>query len=420
MLKTPLVMIEDDEALVKACRSLASEPVLGVDTESDSMHHYQEKVCLIQISDREQDYIIDPLALSDISPLGTILSDPKIVKVLHGADYDVVCMQRDFGFTFANLFDTMISAQLLDLPKVGLADLCARYFGAQMDKKYQRHDWALRPLLPEHLEYARGDTHYLLALREILLHKLTSLERLDVADEEFRVIEAREWSGRSFDPEGWVRMKRISGLDEQARFALRHLWRYRDSRAKESDRPPYKVIPEHVLVLLAQSRPEDLGSLGRHVRLKSTMIRRHGEHLLAAIQTGKVDRDPLPSPKPKKRIGPRAPYRGREVDRLLGELKRWRTQVISEREVPAALVASNAQLKNLASWRPQSLDALGEVPEIRDWQAARYGEEWLEFIQGFEGGMNESRGQSDGKTANRRRRRRRRRKPEGGSGEESP
>ncbi len=413
MLDTPLVMIEDDEALVEACRSFASEPVLGVDTESDSMHHYREKVCLIQVSDREQDYIIDPLAVSDMSPLGTVLANPDIIKVLHGADYDVVCMQRDFDFSVVNLFDTMISAQLLDLPKVGLADLCGRYFGAQLDKKYQRHDWAARPLLPEHLEYARGDTHYLLALREILHHKLESLERLDVAAEEFKVIEAREWSGRAFNPDGWIRMKRISGLDEPSRLALRHLWRYRDGRAREADRPPYKVIPEQVLVLLAQRRPASEEDLGRHVRLKSTMIRRHGEHLLAAIAAAKSDQDPLPRPQPKNKPGPKAPHRGREVDRLLTELKQWRTRVIQERGVPVALVASNAQLKNLAAWRPATPEALAQVPEVRGWQAARYGDEWLDFIAAFEARLVDKRSSQDPAPSSRRRRRRRRRKPSG-------
>jgi ribonuclease D len=335
------------------------------------------------------------------------LANPEIVKVLHGADYDVVCMQRDFAFTVVNLFDTMITAQLLDMPKVGLADLCARFFAAEMDKKYQRHDWAKRPLLPEHLEYARGDTHYLLALREILHRKLVSLDRLDVAQEEYKVIEARQWSGRSFDPDGWVRMKRITGLDDPARLALRHLWRYREERAKEFDRPPYKVIPEQVLILLAQRRPRTDDDLGRHVRLRSTMIRRHGVHLLAAILAADKDSDPLPSPKPRSRPVPKAPYRGREVDRLLSEFKDWRRLVVDDRGVPVALVASNAQLKNLAAWRPRTLEALGEVPEVRHWQIKRYGEEWLAFIGRFEEMLGQRSSAAETRSPPRRRRRRR-------------
>ena len=103
----------------------------------------------------------------DTVTLAPIFANPDIVKVLHGADYDVVCLRRDFGFVFKNLFDTMISSQMVGLERVGLADLIDRFFGHKIDKQYQRHDWAKRPLLPEHVEYARGDTHFLLALREI-------------------------------------------------------------------------------------------------------------------------------------------------------------------------------------------------------------------------------------------------------------
>jgi ribonuclease D len=347
------------------------------------------------------------------------MANRGIVKIMHGADYDVVCMQRDFGFEVFNLFDTMISAQLLNLPKVGLADLCGTYFGAQMDKKYQRHDWAERPLLPEHVDYARGDTHYLLALREILHRKLDKLDRLDIAAEEFKVIQAREWSGRAFDDDGWVRMKRIAGLDDKSRMALRHLWRYRDGKARSADRPPYKIIPEPVLVLLAQHRPKTEEDMGRHVRSRSTMVRRHGEHLLAAILAAEVDEIPLPPPQPKTkaRVGPKAPHRGREVDRLLADFKRWRTDVVQNRGVPVALVASNAQLKNLAAFRPATPEALAQVPEVRTWQIARYGEEWLEFIAEFVSTLSSGqRLQPEPRTSGRRRRRRRRRSGEDEAG----
>ena len=145
--KTPLIIIEDDAALVAAAERLAGAPVIGVDTEADSFHAFKEKVCLVQLSDLENDYIVDPLKVSDMSPLAPIMADPNTVKVLHGADYDIVSLKRDFGYQFDNVFDTMISAQFLGFDKVGLADLIKRFFGHTIDKQYQRHDWAKRPLL---------------------------------------------------------------------------------------------------------------------------------------------------------------------------------------------------------------------------------------------------------------------------------
>ena len=169
--------------------------------------------------------------------------------------------------------------------------------------------------------------------------------------------------------------------------------------------------------MLAERRPKTEDDLGRHVRLRSTMIRRHGEHLLAAIQAAKTDTDPLPkAPHPKKDPGPRAPYRGREVDRMLADLKRWRTEVVDVRGVPVALVASNNQLKNLAAWRPKTLEALAAVPEVRNWQIARYGEEWLAFIARFEAGLPQRSASDDAPKAAKSRRRRRRRR----SGDDAP
>ena len=181
---TPLIMVEDQQTLVEVARSLLDQPAISVDTEADSLHHYQEKVCLIQISDHTRDIIVDPLQVPDLSPLAEVFSNPAMVKIFHGADYDVVSLKRDHGFETRNIFDTMLACQFLGFPRIGLADLINRFFGIEIDKRYQRHDWAQRPLMPEHLDYARGDTHWLLALREILTYKLEKVGRLEHVLEE--------------------------------------------------------------------------------------------------------------------------------------------------------------------------------------------------------------------------------------------
>ena len=187
---TPLVHVTDPEALADVANTLAEARVIGVDTESDSFYSYQERVCLIQLSDAHADYIIDPLAVEDLSALAPIMANPDIVKVLHGADYDIVCLRRDFSFAFVNVFDTLIASQLLGFERIGLADLIGRFFGHEIDKQYQRHDWSRRPLLPEHIEYARGDTHFLLALREIMERKLTHAGRSRHMEEECALVAA--------------------------------------------------------------------------------------------------------------------------------------------------------------------------------------------------------------------------------------
>ncbi|MEQ1567749.1 MAG: HRDC domain-containing protein [Myxococcota bacterium] len=378
-------MVEDEPGLRSMIEALSRATVIGLDTESDSSYSYQEKVCLIQISDLHTDYIVDPLKVRDLSPLAPILADREITKVLHGADYDIVCLKRDFGFEIRGLFDTLIAAQLLGAERIGLADLIGRYFGVDMDKQYQRHNWALRPLEPEHIEYARGDTHYLLALREILKRDLRGIRRARHFTEECRLLERRKWQGRGFDPDGWVDMKRMNELDPTARRVLRRLYGYRDRQAKKMDRPAYKVIPDDILIEVAKAQPETEAELDRLFSSRSALRRRHGRSLLEMVEQGVSDTQPLPdssrkkekaAEKPRSRL--RTRLRGRAAERVLADLKQWRTEVLArDPKLNPYSVASNATLKWIAAIRPMSLDELLLVPEVRRWQVRDFGEELL-------------------------------------------
>lgn len=381
--ETPLVMIESAAALRELVATLSRASVIGVDTESDSSYAYQEKVCLVQVSDMHTDYVIDPLAVGDMSALGPVLADKSIVKVLHGGDYDVVCLKRDFGFEIRGLFDTLIAAQLTGLERIGLADLIGRFFGIDIDKVYQRHNWALRPLRPEHVEYARGDTHYLLALREILLRELRRVGRVRHFHEECRLLERREWHGRGFDPDAWVDMKRANELDETGLRVLRRLYLYRDRQARRMDRPAYKVIPDDVLVEVAAARPANERALDALFSPRSALRRRHGRALLDVVGEGIDDDEPLPKTsrrvereRPNTRL--RTRLKGRQAERVLADLKRWRTEVLErDPSLNPYSVASNATLKWIAAMRPRSLEELALVPEVRRWQVREFGEELL-------------------------------------------
>ena len=418
---SPLVMVEDADALAKMCERLKARSVIGVDTESDSMHHFQEKVCLIQISDVDTDYIVDPLSVKDLSPLGEIINDPKVLKVLHGADYDIVSLKRDYGFTFRNLFDTMIAAQFLGFVKFGLADLVRDTFGVFMDKKFQTHDWASRPLLGEHLEYARGDTHFLIALHELMRAKLDRKGRLKMVEEECRILAEREWRSRAADTESWTRVKGANRLNASGQRVLRALCNLRDMRAKEMDRPPYKVFPDQILLRLAELQPTDFDTVASLVKPRSPLMRRHGEDMLAAVQEGLNDESSLPEPRSNKprKAGPPTRYGMRETERLMLRLKDWRAAVKKRTKVPMIMVASNNQLKALAGWRPHTTEELFQVEDLREWQIKLYGPELLELVRVFEASLEPapraaSASAGGGGEASGRRKRRRRRGPKGG------
>lgn len=383
----PLLVVDDDRGLRALADRLLEARVVAVDTESDSMHHYRERVCLLQFTDRHGDAIVDPLAIDDLSPLGPVFSSPDIVKVLHGADYDIVCLKRDFGFHASNVFDTLVAAQFLGLDRLGLADLIRRWFGHEVDKTLQRHDWSERPLLPDHLDYARGDTHFLPALREILLRHLHRVGRVDHVDEECAVVAAREWQGRTFDPDGWVRIKGARELDEPGQRILRRLWVYRDGAARDLDRPPFKVIGEPVLLDIARARPSSREALERMFPKGRGMLRRHAPSLVQAVREGLADTSPLVI---RKRSEPAdetevegfpARLHGRQADAATEALKLWRNSLVaSSRAHTPFSVASNADLRAVARARPTTLDELAAVPGLRRWQVRDHGEALLAVL----------------------------------------
>jgi ribonuclease D len=380
--ETPLVMVEDNEALVAAVEAMRGAPVIGVDTEADSFHSYQEKVCLVQLSDLKTDYIVDPLQVSDMSPLGPIMADPNTVKVLHGADYDIVSLRRDFGYKFDNVFDTMISAQFLGFDGVGLADLIRRFFGHKIDKKYQRHDWSRRPLLPEHLDYARGDTHWLPALRELLELFLRRDGRLEAVREECELVQEREWQGRVGSDADFLRVKGSRLLEPADLKVFRCLWEYRDGKARAADRPAFKLLPDSFLLQISQVKPDSKSSMERQARKGSSMVRRHGDALLRAIEAGKIDERPIPKPPASKKA--RAQRGGPGVDRFLVPLKDWRNARVKRLGLAPVAVANNTLLKEIARIAPKTLDDLSGVPGIRKWQIQDFGEEVLALVADLE------------------------------------
>ncbi len=384
---TPLIMVRDEEALAEMVGTLSKASVIGIDTESDSFYSYQEKVCLIQISNSDTDWVVDPLAVPDLSSLRPLMSDPDIVKVLHGSDYDVVCLKRDFDFTIVNLFDTLIAAQLLGFERIGLADLIKGHFGHEIEKKYQRHDWSKRPLLPEHIDYARGDTHWLLALRELLIRKLKQAGRMRHMDEECDILARKEWQGRTIDPNGFLRVKKANQLDQDGLRVLRRVWQFREDHAKAQNRPPFKVLPDPVMLILSEKRPTTAREMDRVLPGKVALKRRYGTGLLEAIKAGIEDDLDIPKPTSRRRKqkaqpdGPKARLRGKQAERAFNLLKEWRNRKVAQNDnLTPFTVMSNGVLKAISSRRPYSIDELVEIPIVRNWQARDFGDELVQLM----------------------------------------
>jgi len=260
-------------------RSLSGCRALALDTESDSLYHHREKVCLIQIApEHGPARLLDSLALGDLVVLAPVLADPKVVKVLHGADYDIATLKRDFGFVFAGLFDTMIAARFLGLEELGLEALLRIELGVTIEKGGQKDDWSRRPLRPDQEMYALADVEHLVALGLRLGKRLQAAGRLAWAREECDALAALPPAYREKEPDAYLRIKGATGLRPRGLAILRELCAWRETRAETTDLPPFKILGNPTLVALATAPPrtrEDLAALpepGRAVRHASAIL----------------------------------------------------------------------------------------------------------------------------------------------------
>jgi ribonuclease D len=278
---TPPQLVQDAAGLSRLLDELRHEPAVALDTESNSFHVYRERVCLLQLSTREQDWVVDPLAV-DVRPLGELLCDGR-ETILHGADYDVRCLRREFGWRLPRLFDTMVAARRLGRTALGLSALVEARFGVRLSKANQRSDWGRRPLSADQLAYAALDTHYLLPVAEELRQELERQGLAALALAEFQRIAAVEPRERVFDEEGWRRLKGARELDAAGRAVLRALWVAREACASEADRPPFKVMAEQAMVEIARRRPATAEALASLPGVTPQVLRRMGDAIRAAL-----------------------------------------------------------------------------------------------------------------------------------------
>ena len=242
----PPILVADATALSHLVADLAASPTVAVDTESNSLHAYRERVCLIQFSTPTADYIVDPIALSDLTALAPFFASPSHEKIFHAAEGDLLGLGRDFQFTFANIFDTMSAARTLGWPQVGLAAVLKAQFDVTLSKTHQRADWGRRPLRSDMLDYARLDTHYLAALRDRLFTALTESGRWPEALEDFERVARTQPPAvnQTLDPQAFWRVKGARDLTPQQAAVLRAVYGYRDGESSRTNQPPFKVIGE--------------------------------------------------------------------------------------------------------------------------------------------------------------------------------
>jgi ribonuclease D len=281
----PPKLIASQPELDKFLENICDAKILAVDSESNSYFAYRPCVCLIQISRNHEDFILDPLALKDISPLGRIFADPSLEKVLHAAENDLIGFKKDFRFQMQNVFDTSVACRLLGRNKLGLARILAEEFGVKLDKKYQRCNWEKRPLSPEQLYYAQLDTHFLIDLRNRLHSELLKKNLWSLAQEEYARLEHIQLNPpRKWDPNGYLRLNGAQELPKPSLRVLKDLSAYRERLARSSNKAPFRVMNNEFMVRVAREMPGNLASLLQVRGLPSRFKGKGAEKLLRVIK----------------------------------------------------------------------------------------------------------------------------------------
>ena len=369
----PPIVIADEAGLDRLVQELARHPIIAVDTESNSLHAYRERVCLIQFSTPLDDFILDPIRVNDLQPLAAVFANPAQQKVFHAAEYDIICLRRDYQFQFKNLFDTMSAARSLGWPQVGLSAILEARFGVTMNKKYQRADWGRRPLRPEQLDYARLDTHYLLQLRDLQLQALIAAGHWPEAEEEFERIASL---GADAEPsatgdDAFWRVKGARDLAPVQSAILQELFAYRDEQARRIDRPLFMVMGDATLMELARRAPRRSEDLPGIPGMTADQIRRHGPAVLRAIERGL--RAPAPRP-------PQAVREPDDVRDRYDRLHTWRKERARARGVESDVILPRRALLDLARRPPRTEEDLTHITDFGPWRRRTYGEAILALV----------------------------------------
>jgi ribonuclease D len=365
------ILVDTATALKHLAELLSKEPRLAVDTEANSLHAFQERVCLIQFSTPRTDYLVDPLALDDLTYLAPIFSDPQIEIIFHAAEYDVLGLARDFDFSFSSIFDTMLAARTLGYKQVGLASLLSEKFGIDVDKHNQKADWGQRPLTASLIDYARLDTHYLIALRDILEGELREKGRWDLASEDFqRSCFANTGNNHRPLRASWERIDGRLDLNSRQQTILKELCLNREKMAARLNRPLFKVVDDRVLLKVAQSEPRSLEQLA-NAGFSERQIQRFGKSMLEAVERGLTA--PLVQATEQERM-PEA------VLSRLQRLKAWRKKKAEDMGVESDVILPRVFMNALAEQNPRSLEALEKTMASSPWRLEHFGTELMNTL----------------------------------------
>ncbi|KAM0924938.1 hypothetical protein ACQ4PT_004534 [Festuca glaucescens] len=275
-----------------------------VDLEHNHYRSFQGHTCLMQISTRTEDFIVDTLKLRNYlgENLREVFQDPTKKKVMHGADRDIIWLQRDFGIYICNLFDTGQASRVLQMERNSLEHLLHHFCAVTANKEYQSADWRLRPLPAEMTKYAREDTHYLLYIYDLMRLRLVNessgendllLEVCKRSNEIcLQLYEKEQLTDSSYL---YIHGLKENELSARQLAVLSGLYQWRDGIARAEDESTGYILPNKTLLEIAKQMPVTTGRLRRTVRSKNKFLDQHLGHVITTIRNAVANSDAFES-----------------------------------------------------------------------------------------------------------------------------
>ncbi len=375
-MKTNYQVIETETGLYKFAKTLVGEKTVAIDLEADSMYHFKEKICLIQMATPKENIVVDPLQIKHLDPLIPFFSTNDTRKIFHGADYDVRSLYRDFKIEINNLFDTEIACRFLGIKETGLEAVLKKYFNINLNKKYQKKNWSIRPLPQEMIDYAAQDVIYLIPLAETLIKELEKKQRLSWVLEECDILR-KVRPEISDDRPLFLKFKGAGRLNPRCLAVLEALLQFRKKIAVKKDKPLFKIIGNDALMEVAQSAPVSLGRLKDTKGLSRRQINMYGNAIVDTVNAArKIPGKDLPEYPRKK-----SPVFSNKMRRRFKALKQWRDTKAKDLEMDPALVCNKTLLTAIAKLNPLDPTRLIEIQEMKNWQKLMFGKEIIKIIK---------------------------------------
>ena len=355
------LLIDQQNQLDPLLKALDQVDEVSLDTEADNMFHYKTRVCLLQFLVGKEVFMVDVLAPLKLEGLWSRLKEKHLL--MHGSDFDIRLLHDFCEFRPKSMFDTMLAAQLVNRPRVGLASLLEDHFAVKLSKESQKANWSKRPLTKKMLDYAALDVWLLPALRDILMRDLKKLKRTDWLRQQCEAqIESGLTGFTPRDENAW-RIGKGERLRGAGLSVMYEIWHWREKTAERIDVPPFKTCNNERLLKIcnAAEQGESLETILATVHLG----RRHDRllpSLRKAVAAG-LARDPESLPRRKRKRDPNsAPLTEREV-KLQDRIKEDRDRVSKKLSIEPTLIANRNQLARIAR-NPDQIDAV-----LLPWQA---------------------------------------------------